>query len=59
MTYQMGVLIRSICQRLTTRSDLIHVALFIFHAHAKIGSYHNFDRFIYSCASILIATKLT
>ena len=59
MTHEMGVLITAICHRLTTRIDLCHVSLFIFHAYAKIVSYNHFDRFLFSCASILIATKLT
>ena len=32
--------------------------MFILHAHAKIVSYHNFDRFIYAPGAILLATKI-
>jgi hypothetical protein len=40
-------------------SQIIQIALFIFHAHAKITTYHKFDRFIHACAAILLAGKFT
>lgn len=32
--------------------------MWVLHCHARIASYRKFDRFICSCASILIATKV-
>lgn len=49
------------CERLLRRPklELLHTALFLLHCQAKVISYHSFDRFIYSCAAILVASKLT
>lgn len=38
--------------------EVLHMALWVFHAQAKIVTYARFDRFLYACAAILVAMKL-
>jgi hypothetical protein len=59
ITADMSQLIISICERITNRLDVCHLALYLFHCQAKVATYHRFDRFLYSCAAVLIATKLS
>jgi hypothetical protein len=59
---QIAALLSEVVLKLTRtpkKHQSIQLALFIFHAHAKIVTYHRFDRFIYACAAILLAGKLT
>lgn len=39
--------------------ELLHTAMFLVHCQAKVSSFHAFDRFIYACAAILVAAKVT
>lgn len=59
---EVATLLQELVQRLVRTPKKHHVfqlSLFIFHAHAKIVTYHRFDRFIYACAAVLFAGKLT
>lgn len=62
LSEEIARLIQEIIHRLLRSNKkhlLFQLSLFIFHAHAKIVTYHRFDRFIYACAAILFAGKLT
>lgn len=37
--------------------EAVHMSLWIFHCQVKILTYHNFDRFAYLCAALLVGTK--
>lgn len=61
ITGEITTLIINICERLLHRPkmELVHTALFLLHCQTKVLNYHAFDRFIYACAAILVASKLT
>jgi hypothetical protein len=61
ITGEVTALVITICERLLRRPklELVHTALFLLHCQAKVVSYHSFDRFMYACAAILVASKLT
>lgn len=44
--------------RFQKKDQIVQTAMFIFHAHAKLTTYHAFDRFIYAQAAILLASKI-
>ena len=58
---EMSQLIVKICERLghtLLRIEVAHTALYLFHAQARIVSFHRFDRFVYACATIFVAGKI-
>lgn len=66
-TYQLlaaevSALVTSIVEllhRSPRKQQLVQIALFVFHVHAKLTTYHKFDRFVYACAAVLFAGKIT
>ena len=59
---EIGVFITDIISfmiRSPKKTLLTQLALFVFHVHAKIATYPKMDRFIYACAAILFAGKIT
>ena len=40
------------------KEEVIQMAMFLVHMQAKISTYHNFDRFVYAMAAIMLGGKL-
>ena len=40
------------------KEEMVQLAMFIFHSQAKIVTYHQFDRFVYAQAAILLSGKI-
>ena len=52
-------MIIDICEALKIPLVSLHCALWVFQCTAIISTFHDFDRYMYSCGAVLVGTKIT